>query len=208
MIPRLGPCGPGQACDTQACRAERQDKQDKEPRRQPKRTGHTVEDHQGAAMRIEPVERLDERVAGVKLWILPVQKQGQPVRLIAVEAVISAQGEIEPQHEEVDQPARQFAARARLRPQGSCRRTCAVGQAFQHDVRLESLTYARPIRSAGVLSIPGHRWAPSQQARICSAGESSRGWVMPSPAASVPEGFASVNVSWGACPGPAPWVPR
>ncbi len=76
MVPHVGPCGPSQAFDPQARRTEGQDEQDEEPRRQPEGPGHHVEYHQGAAMRIEPVERLDERVVRVKLWILPVQEQG------------------------------------------------------------------------------------------------------------------------------------
>ena len=50
-------------------------------------------------MRVELVERADERVVGVEAGVLPVQEQRQPVRLIAVEAVIAASGQVEAKEE-------------------------------------------------------------------------------------------------------------
>ena len=46
-------------------------------------------------MWVEGVKRLNERITGVEPWILLVQQQWQPIGLIAVEAVIAPEGQVQ-----------------------------------------------------------------------------------------------------------------
>ena len=59
---------------------------------------------QGASVGVEGVEGADERVARIESGILLVQQQGKAIGLVAVKAVISAQGEIQPQDQAISQP--------------------------------------------------------------------------------------------------------
>ena len=97
---RLGPDCPRQAIDTQARRAESQNENEKQPRRQPERPRHQVEDQKRTAMRIECVECPHERVVGKNRRILLVQEQRQPISLVAVEAVVAAQGQVKTQDDD------------------------------------------------------------------------------------------------------------
>ena len=53
--------------------------------------------------------RCDERIVGVQLRILSVQQQGQPVCLVAVEAVVASKGQVETQENRKDEPTRWLA---------------------------------------------------------------------------------------------------
>src|SRR5262249_44595282 len=89
--------GPDAACeqvDRGADYDERQYEEEEEPGGQAKRSGGQVEDDERAAMRVEVVECLDERITDVKLRVLLVQQQRQSVRLITIKAVISPESQI------------------------------------------------------------------------------------------------------------------
>ncbi|HMB04504.1 MAG TPA: hypothetical protein VKP69_12295 [Isosphaeraceae bacterium] len=105
--PRLGPHGTGQAVEAQAGHGERHDEQPRQRRRQAEHAARRVEQGERAAVRVEGVERADERVVGEERRILPVEQQGEPIRLVVVAAVIAAQGEIEAEDQDDDQPAGQ-----------------------------------------------------------------------------------------------------
>ena len=74
----------------------------KSPAESPRGRLASVEQHQVAAMRVEGVERPDERIVGKERRVLPVQEQREPVRLIVVTAVIPAQGQVQPEDQEND----------------------------------------------------------------------------------------------------------
>ncbi len=71
-------------------------------------------------MRIERRKCFDERVAGEDSWILLVQEQRQAVRLVAVVAVITAQGHVEAEDDHVHQPPRRNVAGAGGRRSAPC----------------------------------------------------------------------------------------
>ena len=103
---RLGPDGPRQPVDAEASGPESQGKQGKQARRQPERTARDVEHRERAAVRVEGVEGPDERIVGEEGRVLTVEEQGEPVRLVAVAAVITAQGQVETEDQEIEEPAR------------------------------------------------------------------------------------------------------
>ena len=83
-------------------------------------------------MRVEGVERPDERVVGVERRVLQVEEQRQAIGLVAIEGVIAPQGEVEPGDEEERRPSRQARSAIGARPQTSApvvlaRRTSLVG---------------------------------------------------------------------------------
>ncbi len=84
-------------------------KSTKSPTRNAERARHEPEDQKPAPMWVELAERLHEGIIGVKLRILLVQQQRQPVGLIAVEAVITPEGQIESQQNGIGQPLRSLA---------------------------------------------------------------------------------------------------
>ena len=101
--PRARSPAPADRCPAQVA-ANVMTKMTNKPGRQPQRPRHQVEDQERAAMRIERVERTHERIVGENRRILVVQEQRQPIGLVAVEAVISAQAQVKTQDDDIDQP--------------------------------------------------------------------------------------------------------
>ena len=58
-------------------------------------------------MGIECIECPHERVIGKDRRVLGVQQQGKAIGLVAIKAVITAQGEIEPEDQAISKPSRQ-----------------------------------------------------------------------------------------------------
>src|SRR3954451_20292760 len=56
-------------------------------------------------MGVERVEGAHEGVVGEEAGVLPVQQQGEPVSLVAVAAVIAAQGQVKAEDQEKSEPA-------------------------------------------------------------------------------------------------------
>ena len=61
-------------------------------------------------MRVERIERTDKRVVRIDRPVLFVQEQRQPIRLVAVEAMVSAQAQVKTEYDDVDQPSRYVPA--------------------------------------------------------------------------------------------------
>ena len=75
---------------------------------------------EGTPVGIERVEGTDERIAGKKRGILLMQQEGKAIGLVAIEAVIPAQGEIQSEDQAITQPSvacRRRSAGCRIRPE-------------------------------------------------------------------------------------------
>ena len=101
-------------------------------------------------MGVERVEGPDERVIRIEGWVLSMEQQREAIGLIAIETVITAQGQVEAQEEEVGQPrTRQGVERPNPRSGKTHRRGLLPG-----DLRIRSPSGLSERRRIRRMSLP------------------------------------------------------